>query len=280
MRALLARRHHAAMTTKTQPPTGTLILAENLSKSYKVGQTTIDVLYDVTFPVSAGETCAIMGPSGSGKSTLLYCLAGLESPTAGGVTLLGRQLSGRTRKELAELRRRELGFVFQSYNLMPTLSVFENVALPFRLRGERPDRNAIEAVLEAVGLGGRSAAMPPSMSGGEQQRVAISRVLAQRPQIVFADEPTGALDSHSGKMVLNELQRIGSQPGQCVLIVTHDPTVAATCDRVVFMRDGRLIDQLIRPSTEAVAAHLAALETRGAGALTQPPAEEAAAAVA
>lgn len=148
------------MSNRTELPTGTLIAAENLKKSYKVGRNTVEILHDVTFPVSAGEMCAIMGPSGSGKSTLLYCLAGLEQPTAGDVTLVGRQLSRSTRHELAELRRRELGFVFQSYNLMPTLSVFENVALPFRLRGERPDRAGIESVLESLGLGGRGDLRP------------------------------------------------------------------------------------------------------------------------
>ncbi len=250
------------MTNATSYPTGALIVAEHLSKSYPVGPSTIQILHDVSFAVSEGEMCAIMGPSGSGKSTLMYCLAGLEHPTSGDVALLGRSLVGRTRKQLAELRRGELGFVFQSYNLMPTLSVFENVTLPFRLRGERVDRDRIEAALTSVGLGGRGASLPPSMSGGEQQRVAIARVLAQRPRIVFADEPTGALDSRSGRLVLSELQRIGRTPDQCVLVVTHDPAVAAACDRVVFMRDGRLVDQLIGPGAESVAALLAALEVR------------------
>lgn len=244
----------------TPHPAGALIVAERVSKSYAVGSSAIEILHDVTFTVSEGEVCAIMGPSGSGKSTLMYCLAGLEQPTSGAVALLGRGLGGCSRRQLAELRRAELGFVFQSYNLMPTLSVFENVALPFRLRGERVDRGRIEQALSAVGLGGRGTSRPPSMSGGEQQRIAIARVLAQRPRIVFADEPTGALDSRSGRLVLSELRRIGTTAGQCVLIVTHDPAVAAACDRVVFMHDGRLVDQLTDPSTESVAARLAALE--------------------
>ncbi|MFT4136740.1 ABC transporter ATP-binding protein [Microbacterium sp.] len=248
------------MTNQTQYPAGALIVAEHVSKSYPVGNSTVDILHDVSLTVSEGEVCAIMGPSGSGKSTLLYCLAGLEQPTSGEVALLGKSLTRSTRKQLAELRRAELGFVFQSYNLMPTLPVAENVALPFRLRGERVDRARIEAALDAVGLGGRGSSLPSSMSGGEQQRVAIARVLAQRPQIVFADEPTGALDTRAGRIVLSELRRIGSTPGQCVLIVTHDPAVAASCDRVVFMRDGRLAQQMSAPTTEGVAGMLASLE--------------------
>ncbi|MFT4259411.1 ABC transporter ATP-binding protein [Microbacterium sp.] len=250
------------MTNSSTQPVGALIVAEHVFKSYPVGSSTVDILKDVSLTVSEGEVCAIMGPSGSGKSTMLYCLAGLEKPTSGEVALLGRSLTRSTRKQLAELRRSELGFVFQSYNLMPTLPVFENVALPFRLRGERVDRARIEEALSSVGLAGRGSSQPSSMSGGEQQRVAIARVLAQRPRIVFADEPTGALDSRAGRLVLSELRRIGGAPGQCVLIVTHDPAVAASCDRVVFMRDGRLVDQISSPTTESVASLLAALEAR------------------
>ncbi len=248
------------MANGPSQPAGALIVADHVRKSYPVGSSSVEVLRDVSLAVSEGEVCAIMGPSGSGKSTLLYCLAGLEQPTSGSVSLLGGNLAERSRTDLAKLRRNELGFVFQSYNLMPTLSVTENVALPFRLRGERVDKRGIEAALTAVGLDGRGTSAPSSMSGGEQQRVAIARVLAQRPRIVFADEPTGALDSRSGRLVLAELRRIGTTPGQCVLIVTHDPGVAATCDRVVFMRDGGLAQQLSAPTTEDVAAMLASLE--------------------
>ncbi|WP_454296770.1 ABC transporter ATP-binding protein [Salana multivorans] len=244
----------------TAHPTGALIVADHLSKSYPVGTGEVHILHGVSLTVSEGEVCAIMGPSGSGKSTLLYCLAGLEAPSAGDVALLGRSLGSSSRTQLAELRRSELGFVFQSYNLMPTLSVAENVALPFRLRGEKVDASRVEQALASVGLGGRGSSRPGSMSGGEQQRVAIARVLAQRPRIVFADEPTGALDSKAGRIVLSELRRIGSTSGQCVLIVTHDPAVAAACDRVVFMRDGRLARQMTTPTTDGVAAMLASLE--------------------
>ena len=254
------------MANYTQHPDGTLIAAEHVSKSFQVGASQIEILHDVSLTVSESEVCAIMGPSGSGKSTLLYCLAGLEQPSSGEVFLLGDSVVRRSRRELAQLRRTELGFVFQSYNLLPTLPVFENVALPFRLRGERVDRSRIEEALASVGLAGRGNALPPSMSGGEQQRVAIARVLAQRPRIVFADEPTGALDTQSGRMVLSELHEIGNAAGRCVLIVTHDPSVAATCDRVIFMRDGRLVDQLAAPSADEVAAMLAALSEQAADA--------------
>ncbi|WP_231851398.1 ABC transporter ATP-binding protein [Microlunatus phosphovorus] len=249
----------STLSDRTVHPDGTMIAAEHLSKSYRVGSTDIEILHDVSLTVSESEVCAIMGPSGSGKSTLLYCLAGLEAPSSGDVFLLGDSLVSRSRRELAQLRRTELGFVFQSYNLLPTLPVLENVALPFRLRGERVDQARIEAALASVGLAGRGSSLPPSMSGGEQQRVAIARVLAQRPRIVFADEPTGALDTRSGRLVLSELHEIGNAADRCVLIVTHDPAVAATCDRVVFMRDGRLVDQLAAPSVEQVASKLTSL---------------------
>ena len=242
MRALLAKRHHAAMTTKTQPPTGTLILAENLSKSYKVGQTTVDVLHDVTFPVSAGETCAIMGPSGSGKSTLLYCLAGLEGPTAGGVTLLGRQLSGRTRKELAELRRRELGFVFQSYNLMPSLTAHENVELVTEIARDPMDP---DEALALVGLHARTDHFPAQLSGGEQQRVAIARAVAKQPMVLLCDEPTGALDSATGRAVLRVLQDVNERLGATVLIVTHAAATAAMADRVIYFADGAIREVVV-----------------------------------
>ena len=251
-----------AMANQTLHPDGTLIAAEHLSKSYRVGSTDVEILHDVSLTVSEGEVCAIMGPSGSGKSTLLYCLAGLEQPSSGEVFLLGDSLARHSRRQLAQLRRTELGFVFQSYNLLPTLPVSENIALPFRLRGERVDKARIEEALASVGLAGRGSSLPPSMSGGEQQRVAIARVLAQRPRIVFADEPTGALDTQSGRLVLSELHEIGHAAGRCVLIVTHDPAVAATCDRVIFMRDGRLVDQMAAPNAEEVAAMLAALSER------------------
>lgn len=215
--------------------------------------------------VSFGEMVAVMGPSGSGKSTLLYCLAGLEDATSGEVTILGIPQSSLSRADRAKLRRSEVGFVFQAYNLIPTLTAYENVALPYLLRRDPIPDDLIRGTLAAVGLGERIEARPTSMSGGEQQRVALARVLAQQPRLVFADEPTGALDTRSGQVVLDELTKIAHQPDRCVVVVTHDPSVAARCDRVVFMRDGLLVDELTRPTIEQVAAALTTLTATKAG---------------
>lgn len=244
-----------------QAPLAAAIVAEQVTKCYPVGKTQIEILHGVSLRVDSQEMVAVMGASGSGKSTLLYCLAGLEAPTSGQVSLNGRQLASCSRADLARMRRSEVGFVFQSYNLIPTLTAFENVALPYRLRRERPPVELIEGVLERVGLAERAGARPPSMSGGEQQRVALARVLAQQPRIVFADEPTGALDTRSGAVVLTELRRIAHQPSQCVLVVTHDPAVAAQCDRIIFMQDGLLERELRPTSIDEVAAVLAGLST-------------------
>ncbi|MEI2776222.1 MAG: ATP-binding cassette domain-containing protein [Tetrasphaera sp.] len=166
----------------TAAPVPALIAADNVTKSYRAGNREVEILHGITLSVTAGEMCAVMGPSGSGKSTLLYTLAGLEAPTTGTASLVGRPTSSLSRAELAKLRRSEVGFVFQSYNLIPTLSAFENVALPYRLRGDKPPRDLILSTLDTVGLSGMDAAMPVVMSGGEQQRVALARVLAQRPK--------------------------------------------------------------------------------------------------
>lgn len=240
-----------------------MIEAHDVTKSYAAGKRQVEILHGISLAVAAGEMCAVMGPSGSGKSTLLYTLAGLEAPTSGTVNLLGQSTTSLSRAALAKLRRTEVGFVFQSYNLVPTLSAYENVALPYRLRGDKPPHDLILQTLETVGLTGMHEAMPVVMSGGEQQRVALARVLAQRPRIVFADEPTGALDTHSGTVVLAELRSIAHQADQCVLAVTHDPVVASRCDRVLFLRDGHPVEELIRPEASEVAALLTDLGSRG-----------------
>ncbi len=245
-------------------PGAALIEARDVTKAYRAGKREVEILHGISLSVHPGEMCAVMGPSGSGKSTLLYTLAGLEAPTTGTVSLLGHPTSSMSRTDLAKLRRADVGFVFQSYNLVPTLTAYENVALPHRLRGERPPRDRILETLATVGLDGLADSRPVVMSGGEQQRVALARVLAQRPRIVFADEPTGALDTHTGTIVLAELRRIAHQSDQCVLTVTHDPTVAATCDRVLFIQDGYLVSELIRPEAAEVAALLTDLGARGA----------------
>ncbi len=230
-----------------------LIVADQVVKSYPVQRRSVEILHGISLGVSAGEMCAVMGPSGSGKSTLLYCLAGLERPTAGGVSVLGRPLHSLGSSALAKMRRTEVGFVFQSYNLVPTLTVLENVALPYRLDRMRPPWEQIRAALDRLGIAALADARPPSLSGGEQQRVALARVLSQQPTVVFADEPTGALDTTSGQIVLEELRLIAHDPHRCVLVVTHDPHVAARCDRVLFLRDGHLVRQLVQPSAADVA---------------------------
>jgi putative ABC transport system ATP-binding protein len=240
-------------------PAALAVDADRVTKSYPLRRESVEILHGVSLQVGYGEMVAVMGPSGSGKSTLMYCLAGLEEPTSGQVVLNGRTLTSCSRADLARMRRSEVGFVFQSYNLIPTLTAFENVALPYRLRRTRPPVELIEQTLASVGLTARSSSRPPSMSGGEQQRVALARVLAQQPRIVFADEPTGALDTGSGTLVLAELRRLAHQPQQCVLVVTHDPSVAAQCDRVLFIRDGRLERELRPGSVDEVAAVLASL---------------------
>ncbi len=235
------------------------IFAEAVSKSFAVGREQLQILHGVSLHVDHSEMVAIMGPSGSGKSTLMYCLAGLEQPTDGQVWLNGLDLKQQSRAKLAKLRRREIGFVFQSFNLIPTLTTYENVALPYLLSGQKPPRAKLEGVLEEVGLGHRMEARPPSMSGGEQQRAALARVLAQEPRIIFADEPTGSLDSTSGEVVLTRLADIAHQGDRAVLMVTHDPAVAARCDRALFLRDGELVEELRPRSVAQVADTLARL---------------------
>ena len=255
-------------TTQTAAGTTSLVEAVDVTKSYRAGSRDVEILHGLSMEVRAGEMCAVMGPSGSGKSTLLYTLAGLEEPTTGAVSLLGRRTADLSRSQLAKLRRTDVGFLFQNYTPVPTLSAYENVALPFRLRGDRPPVDQIMASLETVGLTALAGSRPVVMSGGEQQRVALARVIAQRPRIVFADEPTGALDTHSGSGVLDELRSIGHQGDQCVLTITHDPFVAAECDRVLFLRDGYLVHELIQPEVSEIAALLTDLgsSTNGAAA--------------
>ncbi|MGD8215512.1 ABC transporter ATP-binding protein [Aestuariimicrobium sp. Y1814] len=236
-----------------------MIGAAGVHKSYEVGRDQVEILHGISLEVRETEMVAVMGPSGSGKSTLMYCLAGLEDATQGQVVVNGVDLAGRSRAELAKMRRSELGFMFQSYNLVPTLTASENVELPYLLAGTKPPKDLVRETLEQVGLDERRDARPSSMSGGEQQRVALARVMAQQPKVLFADEPTGALDTRMGGIVLEALGRIAHSPGQCALIVTHDPNVAAECDRVLFLRDGRLVQELTRPDAAAVAAQLTAL---------------------
>ncbi len=252
MLSVVGMNDDAAGPTPSTAPVQ-LVRADDVTKSYSAGQRRIEILHGVSLDVRAGELCAVMGPSGSGKSTLLYCLAGLEKPTTGSVSLLGEPTHRLSRAAAARMRRTRVGFVFQAYNLVPTLTAYENVALPHRLAGTRPPHEVIMSTLARVGLDRLAQSRPVVMSGGEQQRVALARVMAQRPEVVFADEPTGALDRTTGNTVLDELDRMARGEGRCVLMVTHDPTVAARCDRVLFLRDGYLVEEVARPTAIEVA---------------------------
>ena len=241
------------MTTASAP-----VRAHDIHKTYresKAAEPTV-ALRGITVDFEPGSMTALMGPSGSGKSTLLYCLAGLEVPTAGTSFILDRDVAAMSRREAAVFRRDHVGFIFQAYNLIPSISVYENVALPSRLAGRPVPDALIRSTLDDIGLGAKLRALPGRLSGGQQQRVAIARVIASQPQVVFADEPTGALDSTSGEAVLDLLQRIPAQHGQCVVMATHDPNAAARCDRVVFIKDGELVTTLEKPTADAVAAML------------------------
>ncbi|WP_091025665.1 ABC transporter ATP-binding protein [Nocardioides szechwanensis] len=225
---------------------------QNLTKDYGSGQALVRALDDVTLNIYAGEFTAVMGPSGSGKSTLMHLCAALDTATSGTVTVGDRSLSQLGDKELTRLRRDEIGFVFQSFNLVPTLTAEENILLPLSIAGRKPDREWYDTVIATVELGDRLAHKPNELSGGQQQRVAVARALVSRPRIVFADEPTGNLDSRSGAEVLTLLQQSVHQHGQTVVMVTHDPVAAAYTDRVVFLADGRVVDEMRDPDRDRV----------------------------
>ena len=221
-------------------------------KSYGSGEAEVRALDGVTVAFARGRFTAIMGPSGSGKSTLLHCLAGLDTVSSGDVRLGDHPLTGLGEKQLTLLRRDRMGFVFQAFNLPPTLTAAENIRLPLDLAGRSVDRDWFDTVVRAVGLQDRLDHTPAQLSGGQQQRVAAARALVTRPEIVFADEPTGALDSRSGADLLAFLRRAVDEFGQTIVMVTHDPLAASHADRVVFLADGRIVDELAAPTTEAV----------------------------
>ena len=235
--------------------TGSPVVArlDDVGKTHGHGPQAVHALQGVSVGFAAHSFTAIMGPSGSGKSSLLHVAAGLERATAGRVELAGRVLDGLGETELTELRRQHVGFVFQSYNLMPTLTVAQNVELPLRLAGKRPQRARMLSILERVGLGGRIDHRPYELSGGERQRVAIARALVTDPAVMFADEPTGALDTHVAAGVLALLRESVREAGQTVVMVTHDPVAAAYAERVVFLADGRIVGELLSPTREQVA---------------------------
>ncbi len=232
-----------------------------LSKVYGSGDTRVTALDSVDVEIEAGQFTAIMGPSGSGKSTLMHCLAGLDSLTSGQVWIGDTELSQLTDKALTKLRRDSVGFVFQAFNLVPTLSALENITLPIDIAGRKPDQQWVDLVIDTVGLRDRLTHRPSELSGGQQQRVACARALASRPTIVFADEPTGNLDSRSGAEVLGFLRRSVDEFGQTIVMVTHDPNAASYADRVVFLADGRIVDEMHKPTAAAVLERMKAFES-------------------
>jgi putative ABC transport system ATP-binding protein len=246
-----------------------ILETQQVSKQYQMGEVTVDALAGVDFIVEEGEFVAIMGPSGSGKSTLLHLLGGLDGPTDGEVTLGGKPLSKLNDKEVTLIRRRNVGFVFQFFNLLPTLTAEENIALPLLIDGQniKKHQEKLDQLLELVGLSDRRHHKPDQLSGGQQQRVAIARAFVTDPAIVLADEPTGNLDSKTGEEILELLRRSCDELGQTIVVVTHDAKAASFADRAVFLMDGRIVDTLKLTGDQAedirqVQRHLRALEVR------------------
>jgi putative ABC transport system ATP-binding protein len=242
------------MSTVTPPaPESTVAAsARDAVKVYGSGDTEVRALDGVTVDFGAGRFTAIMGPSGSGKSTLMHCTAGLDELTSGHAFIAGTDLTGLSDKELTQVRRDRVGFVFQSFNLIPTLNALENITLPMDLAGRKADQAWLDTVITTVGLGDRLKHRPSELSGGQQQRVAVARALAAKPTIIFADEPTGNLDSKTGTEILGFMRRAVSDMGQTVVMVTHDPVAAAYADRVLFLVDGRIIGEQHDPTTEQI----------------------------
>ncbi|MEV6486643.1 ABC transporter ATP-binding protein [Streptomyces sp. NPDC051576] len=240
----------------TQTVVRTVVRIRGLRRRYG----DVRALDGVDLDFGAGTFTAVMGPSGSGKSTLLQCAAGLERPDAGTVTVAGVELSGLGERRRTLLRRERIGFVFQSFNLLPSLTAAQNVVLPLRLAGRRPSRGAVREALERVGLAERAGHRPSQLSGGQQQRVALARALITRPAVLFGDEPTGALDTNTSRQVLTLLRELVDIEGQTTVMVTHDPVAASYADRVVFLVDGRVGGELLAPSAAEVAARLTTLE--------------------
>jgi putative ABC transport system ATP-binding protein len=232
--------------------TAAAVTATAVSRRYGEGESAVDALRGVSLEVPAGQFTAVMGPSGSGKSTLMHLLAGLDRPDGGSVHVAGEEISALPERRLTKLRRSHIGFVFQSFNLLPTLSAEENVVLPLTLARVKPSRAEVDALLARVGLADRRHHTPAELSGGQQQRVAIARALITRPAVLFADEPTGNLDSAAGGAVLDLLREAVAEDGQTIVMVTHDVRAAATADRVLFLADGRIVGDLAAPTEDDV----------------------------
>jgi putative ABC transport system ATP-binding protein len=241
------------------PVTTDSVTLSSVSKVYGSGDNTVAALRDVSLGLARGSFTAVMGPSGSGKSTFLHCAAGLDRPTSGTVHLGGVDLGSLGEDALSRLRREHIGFVFQSFNLVPTLTAEQNITLPLRLAKRRADADWLAQITERVGLGRRITHKPGELSGGQQQRVAIARALVARPEVIFADEPTGALDTRTGRDILTLLREVVDDLGQTVVMVTHDPNAASYADTVVFLADGQVVDAFDGPSSELVAERMTSL---------------------
>lgn len=251
-----------SLTTHPVPDRAAQVAAASVRDAVKVygsGDTAVRALDGVTVEFGRGRFTAVMGPSGSGKSTLMHCAAGLDRLGSGEVWIGDVELSGLAETEITRVRRDRVGFVFQAFNLLPTLTAEENIRLPLTLAGREPDADWFAAVVDTVGLAPRLHHTPAELSGGQQQRVAVARALVARPEIIFADEPTGNLDSRSGAEVLSFLRTAVREQGQTVVMVTHDPVAASYADRVVFLADGRIVDELADPTAEAVLERMARL---------------------
>ncbi|MEK8171592.1 ABC transporter ATP-binding protein [Streptomyces sp. M19] len=244
---------------ETGPKSAEALRLDNVSKVYGSADSAVTALDNVCLSLPTGSFTAIMGPSGSGKSTLMQCAAGLDRPDRGRVVVDGEEMTGGTEAALTKFRRRRIGFIFQQYNLLPTLTVMQNTTLPLKLARRRIDRYKAEEILTQVGLGKRLHHRPDELSGGQRQRVAIARALVTEPSVIFADEPTGALDMRSARDVLRLLQETVRLHGRTVVMVTHDPVAASYADSVVFLADGRLAGQMHAPTVDAVAERLAHL---------------------
>ncbi|AUY53261.1 ABC transporter ATP-binding protein [Streptomyces sp. CB01881] len=233
-------------------PAATAASARQVTKAYGTGETRVTALDAVDVDIQRGRFTAIMGPSGSGKSTLMHCLAGLDTVTEGRIWIGDTEITGLKDKQLTRLRRDKIGFIFQAFNLLPTLNALENITLPMDIAGRRPDAAWLDQVVETVGLADRLKHRPTQLSGGQQQRVAVARALAARPEIIFGDEPTGNLDSRSGAEVLTFLRRSVDELGQTIVMVTHDPVAAGYADRVLFLADGVIVDEMHAPTADSV----------------------------
>ena len=250
--------HSDVASNPAAPPAVAAARAVSAVKIYGRGETMVKALDSIDVEFRAGQFSAIMGPSGSGKSTLMHCLAGLDRLTSGQVFIGDVDLGTLDDRHLTTMRRDRVGFIFQTFNLVPTLNALENITLPMALAGRKPDQAWLDSVISTLGIGDRLKHKPSELSGGQQQRVAVGRALATRPQIIFGDEPTGNLDTRSSAEVMRLLRNAVDQLGQTVVIVTHDPVAAGFGDLVVFLEDGRIVDQMADPSPERIIDHMRA----------------------